>query len=416
MKRLLLVTLVSIVLIITGLQLPHSPLEVDMEIPDAAAANEPGSSGSPGIQIVSGVPTIPHAAPVKEAVPDRQSKNPYGELYFLLGGFEKPYHLVRLPGDCVVGLIDCPEPEIVSTPFDARGMLGSLVWSPDATKAIAVTQIYHEGEERPILPPTTVYVYDIQKETWDEIYQTQADISAHVVWSQDGSWIALKSWEDSPAANRIFVVRPDGNDLRAIQSGSYDLIGWIGGSVLVKHFSDVSNTAAYAVEMLNPIDGQATSLFTSDRPAYLFVSPDSSSLAAADYHSVDAPTPLKQIDVLALDGSQLFDLGSYSNPFSSIYPVVWSSDGSQIAFNSFGRMFVLTPGSDPRLVFQADQTFSAPSIWRAAFSPDGEHLLLETYNGFPVFVVLAVDESKPYLLVWEGQTNDDQLTLPSWRP
>ena len=84
--------------------------------------------------------------------------DPYGELYFSIvtpkeyappatpppGLDESTTRLARLPGSCVVGLVACPAPEIVSTPFDMKDVLatdsdsGALTWSPDGRYGLIV--------------------------------------------------------------------------------------------------------------------------------------------------------------------------------------------------------------------------------------------------------------------------------------
>jgi hypothetical protein len=95
---------------------------------------------------------IPTLAPV-------EAGDPYGELYFSVvqpkeyqppntpppGLDEFTYRLLRLPGSCAAGLIECPEPEVVSTPFFMKDVLatdsdsGALIWSPDGRFGVITT-------------------------------------------------------------------------------------------------------------------------------------------------------------------------------------------------------------------------------------------------------------------------------------
>ena len=84
-----------------------------------------------------------------------EERDPYGELYFSIvtpkeyyppatppGYDETTRRLTRLPGSCVVGLMECPEAETVQTPFNVKDVWDDgtgIVWSPDGRYGLLIT-------------------------------------------------------------------------------------------------------------------------------------------------------------------------------------------------------------------------------------------------------------------------------------
>jgi hypothetical protein len=183
------------------------------------------------------------------------------------------------------------------------------------------------------------------------------------------------------------------------------------------------------------LDGQVTTLFESSRLVNYALAPDGGSLLAADSTTRNGGSPQRAVDVLALDGSVIHSFGTFSNFTSSIYPFVWSPDGSQVAFANLRRLYVAPrvsqsnlPGDtfgiapDTREVYVADDTYIPPTYNDIQFSHDSRYLLMEVYEGFTHFVVVSLEtgQSTPLAIPHLDPfvVDDDYLGDPgffSWR-
>jgi hypothetical protein len=112
-----------------------------------------------------------------ENLPDKSDENEisWGNVYFRLGTFDRDlskYQLVRLPGRCVIGEIECPQPEEIQTPFDPKN-IDRLDWSPDGKKAIAF-EIFDEEVEWGMrqVPPSRIHIFNAEEETWTTIFES----------------------------------------------------------------------------------------------------------------------------------------------------------------------------------------------------------------------------------------------------
>jgi Tol biopolymer transport system component len=162
------------------------------------------------------------------------------------------------------------------------------------------------------------------------------------------------------------------------------LSGWISNHAVLH---SRSNGTLY---LLRPQDGSVKPLFeTSLSKSDLVVpSPDGYFLAYTD-----ASAQKVTLKLLTPDGNTVRDLATFQN--TSIYPIVWSPDGTGLAFVS------LTNGRDPAsgqdvYIIESDgrglqQVYHSPSasIAEIVFSPDGKHLLFQDDDaaGRHIFVV-----------------------------
>ena len=170
-----------------------------------------------------------------------------------------------------------------------------------------------------------------------------------------------------------------------------------------RFLNPASGSFEHVVEKLT-FDGQVTKLFQSSRLALYALAPDGGSLLAADSATRDGGGPQKSVDVLALDGSMIRSFGTFSNHSTSIFPFVWSADGTQVAFANLRRLYVAprttqldvpadTFGVHPetREVYVADDTYMTPHYTDLQFSRDNKYLLMLVYEGFTHFVVVSLE-------------------------
>jgi hypothetical protein len=466
MKRFLIFLFVTILFLGLGWLVPHSDLEVTIETSTPPAS--PSSIGSLPEPI--GESLTPVTAPMKEL-------DPYGELYFSIvtpkeyaspatpppGLDESTTRLARLPGSCVVGLVACPAPEIVSTPFDMKDVLaidsdsGALTWSPDGRYGLIVihsqdditrgwtSEEWERIKESDLndfeISSSKLYLFDAENDTWSEIYHADRKFFYSVNWSSDGQWIAftiassLLSIHPYQADDGIYVVRPDGTSLQRMGNTGY-ILGWSGNSIILFRYLHPGSTVdfSHVVERLS-FDGQVTRLFESSRLIHYSLAPDGGSLLAADSTTRDGGSPQKAIDVLALDGSVIRSFGTFSNYSSAIFPFTWSLDGSLVAFANTRRLYVAPRVSqldlqadtfgvhpDTREVYLADDANIAPDYVDIQFSNDNKFLLAEIYEGLTHFVVLSLENDQVVPLViphMDPFVQDDNylgvLSFFSWR-
>ena len=472
MKRSFISLIVSVLFLGLGWLVPHSTFDVDLETPTPLPSATLASSSSETVATNSNTPTS-MPTPIEE-------HDPYGEVYFTIitpkeyappatpppGVDESVSHLARLPGSCVVGLVACPAPEMVPTPFDMKDVFatdsdsGALKWSPDGRYGMIVVHPQDdltrgwtdEGWEKlkstPLselqLSASTMYLFDAENDTWSEVYRADRKFFYTARWSADGQWIAFNvgsgmgSMHPAQADDGIYVVRPDGSGLKRLGEleGNGEILGWVGNSVLLRGFlqPDQRVNFLHAVEKLN-FDGQATTLFESSRLVNYALAPDGGSLLAADSTTRDGGSPQRVVDVLALDGSEIHSFGTLSNESAAVYPFVWSPDGSQVAFANLRRLYVAPRvgqlassantfgiAPDTREMYVADDTHIAPNYLDIQFSHDSKYLLVDVYEGFTHFVVvslqsgqstaLAIPHMDPFM--WDDDYLGD-LSFFSWR-
>jgi len=469
MKRSLINLIVSALLLGLGWFVPHSVFDVALETPTPLPSPTLVPLFPERIAAHPNDPT-PVPTPIEE-------HDPYGELYFTIikskeyyppatpppGVDESLTRLARLPGSCVVGLVVCPAPEIIPTPFDMKDVLatdsdsGALIWSPNGRYGLIMVHppddftrgwIDEEWEQFKKsdlndlkISSSTLYLFDAENDTWSEIYHANRKFLYSVHWSADGQWIAftvassMVTIHPSQADDGVYIVHPDGSELQQLGGKGGYILGWVGGSLLSRRFLDpTSGNFSHIVELLT-FKGEVTTLFESSRLASYALAPDGGSLLAADSATRDGGGPQKTINVLALDGSVIRSFGTFSNFSSAISPFVWSPDGSQVAFANLRRLYVAPRVSqldlsadtfgvppDTREVYVADDTYITPSYLDVQFSHDNKFLVAEVYEGFTHFVVVSLEtgQSTPLTIphidpfVWDDNYLGD-LSFFSWR-
>ena len=442
MKRSLFSLIVSVLCLGLGWFVPHSVFDVNI----ATATPLPSPTLLPSVsEAIAAAPGSPSSMPA--AI---EEGDPYGEVYFTIirakeyappatppvGVDEFATSLARLPGSCVVGLVACPAPEFVPTPFDMKDVLatggdtGALTWSPDGRYGLVVIhpaddltrgwtaeeweQFKRSSNLNDLrLSASALYLFDAEKDAWSEIYRAERKFFYSAHWSPDGQWIAftvassLLSIHPSQADDGTYVVRADGSGLQRLGGNGY-VLGWVGKTILLFRFLHPGSSVdfSHAVEELD-LEERVTTSFESSRLASYALAPDGGSLLAADSATRDGGSPQKAVDVLALDGSVIHPLGTFSNGASAIFPFVWSPDGSQVAFANLRRMYVAPRVSqldlpadtygvppDTREVYVADDRNMAPSYVGMEFSYDSKYLLMEVYEGSTRFVIVSLESGQ----------------------
>lgn len=447
MKKILYTLLSAGVLLLGNLFASNGTFQVAVESPTPAA--------SPTL-IPQTLETDSNNEPTSVPPATEESGDPYGEFYLTviapdLSSQTDPNvlidkfitRLLRLPGSCVVGLIECPDPEVVPPPFDMRDVLamdmdsGSLIWSPDGRQGMLTVhppddftdgwtaeeweQFQTSKLEDLNISASSLYVFDAGTDTWRELYRADRKFFYAAHWSPDGQWIAfvvsssMVAVHPFQAEDGVYVIHPDGSGLQRL-GGLNDygtILGWIGNNILLRRQLHPGSTTdfTHVVEKLN-FDGQVTTLFESSRPVNYALAPDGGSLLAADSTTRNGGSPQRAVDVLALDGSVIHSFGTFDNFTSSVYPFVWSPDGTQVAFANLRRLYVAPRvgqaslpadtfgiGPDTREVYVADDTHTTPQYMDIQFSHDGRYLLVQVYEGFVHFVVVSLETGQSTPLV-----------------
>jgi hypothetical protein len=141
-------------------------------------------------------------APTASSDPD-----PLREVYFFVTdhvyGNEK-IQLMQLPGSCVAGLLPCPEANVISTPFELKFSLPSLVWSPNDDVAAFPYPISEDGNR------AALFLFDPQAQTWQSL--AEFNFIDPPYWSPDGNWLAFRV-QDGAGSDQIYAIRRDGSQL-----------------------------------------------------------------------------------------------------------------------------------------------------------------------------------------------------------
>jgi Tol biopolymer transport system component len=189
------------------------------------------------------------------------------------------------------------------------------------------------------------------------------------------------------------------------------LSGWINNHVIL-HSKSNGRIYLFRVE-----DGAVTSLFDTPIAKSDLVVPSPDGYFLAYTEAADQKIALK---LLTPDGNTARELAAFRN--TSVYPIVWSPDGTRLAF------VALTNGSDPAsgqdvLILGSDgrelqQVYHSPSasIAEIVFSPDGNYLLFQDDDAAGRHIVIVdLATLQPHMLQIPKLPLDWWWLAPSWR-
>ena len=362
-------------------------------------------SSFPQFSDMAGTPLNPgEPAPPSPAGPD-----PLRDVYFFVTdhqyGNEKT-KFVRLPGSCVAGLIPCPEAEVLPVPFDLKFTLTSLVWSPDGRLAAFPYPISADGNR------AALFLFNPQDLTWKSI--AEFNYIDPPIWSPDGDWLAFRV-QDGMGKDEIYIIHPDGTGLTNLSANEnlpaegqpYVLNGWINNNVILRGTDDMVYLMRADYPTVKPL---------FDTPwikSIFFPSPDGYFLAYVDVNDQSAALKL-----LTPDGNTTRQLAAFDK--ASIYPVVWSPDGKQLAFvkttsDLAGAQELYTIGVDGHNLQQVYQSDMA-GMTGLGYSPDGRHLLFEDSDatGRHLFVI-DLSTMEKHMLTVPNIPLDWWWMAPSWQ-
>jgi len=360
----------------------------------------------------AGAESTPIAA---ETVPPSGSES-QGELYF----FTLPHQqggsvqLVRLPGACVAGSSTCPPLESIAAPFPFIFNLNALAWSPDGALAAFAYPDNSTGT------PYKVWLFNPADKSWRAV--AEFPFIDPPFWSPDGAWLAFRV-QDGLGGEDIYVIRRDGADLKNITASGtlpadgrpFVMDGWLTENIILRSALPGAEGTVY---LARAADGVVRPLFeTLLTKAVFTASPDGAWLAYDDY---DYQSQKHALRVVEPNAAHPMDLASFSG--GNLYPIVWSPDGTRLAFAHSSADANFNPLSDVYVIGRdglgMTQVYKGVTVGRLVFSPDGKFLLVEettSPTGGHLFAVdLATLEAR--ILQAPGLTLDMDWYAPSWRP
>ena len=217
-------------------------------------------------------------------------------------------------------------------------------WSPDS-RSVAFS-----SDSGPDVHDERIYVVDVSAQAARPIAITQSDaVRAFMpAWSPDGKWIAFIGVTSPASGGKIWIVNPDGNELRALPT-----------------------TAA--------IEGTQPQWAPSVAPLRL---------AYAQAAAID-----EQQDIYVLDLSTEIETAISSDPANERWPT-WSPDGTRLAW--------LVGNAPPQLrIAQTDRPASSSTLASGfmgtppAWSPDGTKVYAADDDAGSTVIVVTVDGSAP---------------------
>ena len=333
------------------------------------------------------------------------------EVYFYVSDHNygnETTKLVRVPGSCAVGQSSCPEAEEISTPFGLNFSLASLNWSRSGDVAAMSYPINEDGNK------AGLFLFDPQGRTWASL--TEFNFIDPPLWSPDGDWLAFRV-QDGNGSDEIYAIKRDGTELTNLSAseklpgdgGPYILNGWISNNVILR---GRNNNMVY---LMRVEDGFVKPLFeTPSAESELVPSPDGSLLAYFNILGQKAT-----LNLVTPDGNTLRELTAFQS--ASIYPIVWSPDGTQLAFAKTTND--LTSGQDVYLIGRDGRNLQQVYYSRNAriaaltFSPDGRSLLLQDDDaaGRHIFII-NLSTFEQHMLQAPNLPLDWWWLAPSWRP
>lgn len=335
-----------------------------------------------------------------------------GELYFFLQPRQnrEQVELVKFSGACILDGATCPPVEKIGVPFELRFTLAALNWSPNGKIAAFAYPDNAEGT------PQKIFLFDPQNQSWTSI--AQFPYIDPPFWSPDGAFLAFRT-QDGYGAEEAYVIRADGSGLRKIseelppEGRPYVMDGWFQDSVLLR--PAVSAGSLYAARAS---DGAALPMFNAAQTKNpLLPAPDAPVFAYDDF---DYAAQTHAIKILDAQGGLLADVAQFLG--GGVYPMVWSPDGTLLAFNHYSSFNNGEPVAEVYVALRESAKLSlayrGTTVGRLVFSPNGQFLLVEettSISGGHLFAVnLATLETK--MLQAPGLSTDFDWYAPSWRP
>lgn len=353
--------------------------------------------------------------PVETGVDVPSGRDALGELYFftLPRQAGRSVSLVRMPGLCVVGQVECPQLESVETPFPFDFTLTALSWSPDGNFAAFAYPDNATGT------PHKLWLFDPAAETWTSLFEyAYIDLP---FWSPDGEWIAFRV-QDGLGGEDVYVVRRDGSDPRNLTASSdlpeegrpYVMDGWITGNIIIRSAKPGSEGTVYLIRVA---DGRVRPMFDSLLVKATFVpSHDGAWIAYDDYNYSSLKHSLQ---VAEPDGDNAVELAGFTG--GTLYPIVWSPENRRLAFTYYTE---ITQGTQTADVYMIDrdgkglkQVYRGTTVGSVMFSPDGKHLLISetsSATGSRLFVV-DLNTLEQRIVQSPGLSLDTDWFMPSWR-
>ncbi|HET9905154.1 MAG TPA: hypothetical protein VFQ23_00890 [Anaerolineales bacterium] len=353
--------------------------------------------------------------PVETATSLSSGKDALGELYF----FTLPHQsnpsaqLVRLPGLCVVGAVECPQLETVQVHFGLNFTLSELRWSPAGNFAAFAYPDHPNGT------PYKLWSFDPTASMWTPIFE-YAYIDPPI-WSSDGQWLAFRV-QDGLGGEDVYVIQPDGSGLKNLtasddlpaQGRPYVTYGWVGQNIIVRSANLGTEGSVYLIRVA---DGHVQSMFDTQLTKSVFVpSSDGAQLAYDEYNS---ESQVHSLRVAEPDGANVLELATFTG--GTLYPIVWSPDNRQLAFAYYTEATQSTPIADVHVISLdgtgSKQVYRGVTIGSILFSPDGNYLLInETTSptGGHLFVV-NLETLEQRIIQAPGLSLNSDWVMPSWR-
>jgi dipeptidyl aminopeptidase/acylaminoacyl peptidase len=356
------------------------------------------------------------SASVEAGAEPPTGRDALGELYF----FTLPHQagqavqLVRLPGLCVTGQAECPQPEAIQPPFPFNFTLTALFWSPDGNAAAFAYPDNANGT------PYKLWLFEPAAKTWTSLFE-YAFIDPPL-WSPDGNWIAFRV-QDGKGGEDVYAIQRDGSGLKNLTASSslpeegqpYVMDGWITGNIIVRSAKPGKEGTVYLVRVA---DGHAQPMFERLLTKAVFVPSNDGAWLAYDDYNYDSR--MHTLVVIEPDGANPRELASFTA--GTLYPIVWSPDNSRLAFAYYVDYVQNSNPSADVYVIGRDgsglkQVYHGATVGGVLFSPDGKFLLVnETTSptGGHLFVV-NLETLEQRIIQAPGLSLDTDWYMPSWR-